>query len=65
MMNPPTSGPSKSTAGPSVQLTTDAVVAAYIHEISDRHRRVGQAAEKPSVPRASDGAPASRLPVAD
>lgn len=27
---------------PSIQLTTDAVVASYIHSISDRHRRGDQ-----------------------
>ena len=31
---------------PSIQLTTDAVVASYIHAISDRHHREEQAAEE-------------------
>ncbi len=34
-----------SATGPSIQLTTDAVVASYIHAISDRHRREDQVAE--------------------
>jgi hypothetical protein len=37
-MNPHASPPSSSEYGPSVQLTTDAIIASYIHEISDRHR---------------------------
>ncbi len=30
--------PDTSPTGPSVELSTNAVVAAYIHEISERHR---------------------------
>jgi hypothetical protein len=56
-MNPPTNPPSDSAPGPSVQLTTDAVVAAYIHEISDRHRRTDQAAQNPPGPSNSGRAP--------
>jgi hypothetical protein len=48
MTNPPTNPPSARATRPSVQLTTDAVVASYIHEISERHRRIDQAAEEPS-----------------
>ena len=33
------------TSGPSAQLRTDAVVASYIHAISDRHHRADQDAE--------------------
>jgi hypothetical protein len=40
MMSPPASPPSNSATGPSVHLTTESVIAAYIHDISDRHRRV-------------------------
>jgi hypothetical protein len=49
-MTPPTSPPSSSTTTPSIQLTTDAVVASYIHAISERHRRIDQAAESPPGP---------------
>jgi hypothetical protein len=54
MTNPLTNPPSGPAARPSVQLTTDAVVASYIHEISERHRRIDLAAEGPS------GAPGDR-----
>jgi hypothetical protein len=40
--------------GPSVRLLTDAVVAAYIHEISARHPRIGQPAESPVRPATAD-----------
>jgi hypothetical protein len=49
-MNPPTNPPSSSPPRPSVQLTTDAVVAAYIHQISERHRRGDREPEKPPAP---------------
>lgn len=50
-MTPPTSPPTNSATTPSIQLTTDAVVASYIHEISERHRRIDQAPESsPSQP---------------
>jgi hypothetical protein len=35
---------------PSVQLTTEAVVASYIHEISERHRADERAAVPPPPP---------------
>jgi len=54
MTNPPTNPPSDPAARPSVQLTTDAVVASYIHEISERHRRIDQGADGQS------GAPGGR-----
>ena len=43
--------PSSSRAGRGIQVATDAVVAAYIHEISERHRPPEPAAEEaPSSP---------------
>jgi hypothetical protein len=54
LMNPPTNPPSNPATGPSIQLSTEAVVAAYIHEISDRHRRSDQAAEERPSPPAGD-----------
>lgn len=41
---------STSPAGPSVELTTNAVVTAYIHEISARHRRIELADEDVTPP---------------
>jgi hypothetical protein len=40
---------SASPARPSVEVSTDAVVAAYIHEISERHRRRDPALEPESA----------------
>jgi hypothetical protein len=43
--------PSSSRAGRGIQVATDAVVAAYIHAISERHRPPEPAAEEaPSQP---------------
>jgi len=43
--------PSSSRAGRGIEVTTDAVVAAYIHEISERHRPPEPPAEQaPSRP---------------
>lgn len=49
-MNPPASPPSSSEHAPSVQLTTDAIIASYIHEISDRHRPAEHRPEPASEP---------------
>jgi hypothetical protein len=38
----------------SVEVTTQSVIAAYIHEISERHRPTERAAEEPPVTSASD-----------
>jgi hypothetical protein len=44
--------PSSSRAGRDIQVATDAVVAAYIHEISERHRpHEPPADEAPSQPK--------------
>ncbi len=37
---------STSRAGPSIELSTSAVVAAYIHEISERHRPADEPGEE-------------------
>ncbi len=46
MIRPRPNSPTGPATGPSIQLTTDAVIASYIHAISDRHRREEQAAEE-------------------
>ena len=43
-MRPRPNSSTDTPTGPSIELTTEAVVASYIHTISDRHRRVDQAA---------------------
>jgi hypothetical protein len=50
-MRPTPNSPTGPETGPSIQLTTDAVVASYIHAISDRHRRDDQpAVDAPAQP---------------
>jgi hypothetical protein len=44
-MRKPTKLSGEATATPRAQLTTEAVVAAYIHEISERHRAGDEGAE--------------------
>jgi hypothetical protein len=55
-MSRPTNPQSNSPARPSVELVADAVVAAYIHEISARHRQPDDATETASVSKADDRA---------
>ncbi|HUE26237.1 MAG TPA: hypothetical protein VMP89_05645 [Solirubrobacteraceae bacterium] len=46
MIRPTPNSPTGPTTGPNIQLTTDAVIASYIHAISDRHRREDPPAEE-------------------
>jgi hypothetical protein len=48
-MRPTSNSQSGSAPGPSIQLTTDAVVASYIHAISDRHHREDGGVEDPAA----------------
>lgn len=45
MIRPRPNSPTGPATGPSIELTTDAVIASYIHAISDRHRREDKAVE--------------------
>jgi hypothetical protein len=45
MIRPRPNAPAGPAPGPSLQLTTDAVIASYIHAISDRHRREDKTVE--------------------
>jgi hypothetical protein len=47
MTNPATNPPNNSTPAPSIQLTTESVVTAYIREISERRRRSDRAPDDP------------------
>ena len=49
-MSPTPNSSSGSATGPSVELTTAGVVASYIHEISERHRREDQPQKGSSSP---------------
>jgi hypothetical protein len=49
-MSPTPNSSNDSATGPSIQLTTAGVVASYIHEISERHRRDDQGGERLSSP---------------
>jgi hypothetical protein len=54
-MSPSPANPqSNSSIDPATQLATQSVIAAYIHEISDRHRRRDQSAERPAGLAAND-----------
>jgi len=41
--------PSVSTPGPSIEVITDGVISAYIHEISQRHRGPAAAGNGPAA----------------
>ena len=47
-MRPTPNSQTGSAPGPSIELATDAVIASYIHAISDRHHREDAAVEDPA-----------------
>jgi hypothetical protein len=52
-MRPTPNSSSDTPTGPSIELTTQAVVASYIHAISERHHRTDQPAnDQPTQPTA-------------